>query len=85
MGPGEGQERPLRMSDCRLRIAESGIACHAFAGHDAVAAMASTLSGAYHGFARLPRRFLNDLEYHARLIELADGLCDLSRRLRGTL
>ena len=55
------------------------------AGHDAdtVAAMACTLAGAYHGYSRLPQRFLDDLEYHDRLIELADGLDDLNRRLRG--
>jgi ADP-ribosylglycohydrolase len=56
------------------------------AGHDAdtVAAMACTLSGAYHGYARLPQRLLSDLEYHDRLLELADGLHELHRRLYGT-
>jgi ADP-ribosylglycohydrolase len=55
------------------------------AGHDAdtVAAMACTLAGAYHGYSRLPQRFLDDLEYHDRLIELGDGLYDLNRRLCG--
>jgi ADP-ribosylglycohydrolase len=55
-------------------------------GHDAdtVAAMACTLSGAYHGYSRLPQRLLADLEYHDRLLELADGLHELHRRLYGT-
>jgi hypothetical protein len=55
------------------------------AGHDAdtVATIACTLSGAYHGYSRLPQRFLDDLEYHDRLIELAIDLYDLNRRLRG--
>jgi ADP-ribosyl-[dinitrogen reductase] hydrolase len=54
------------------------------AGHDAdtVAAMACTLSGAYHGYSRLPQRLVEDLEYHDRLIELANGLYDLNRRLQ---
>ncbi len=56
------------------------------AGHDAdtVAAVACTLSGAYHGYSRLPQPILDDLEYHDRLVELADGLHALNRRLRGT-
>jgi ADP-ribosylglycohydrolase len=56
------------------------------AGHDAdtVAAMACTLAGAYHGYSRLPQRLLADLEYHDRLLDLADGLHDLHRRLYGT-
>ena len=47
------------------------------AGHDAdtVAAMACTLSGAYHGYSRLPARLLGDLEYHDDLVNLADDLC----------
>jgi ADP-ribosylglycohydrolase len=55
------------------------------AGHDAdtVAAMACTLSGAYHGYSRLPERLLDELEYRDRLVELADGLHDLYRRLCG--
>ena len=55
------------------------------AGHDAdtVAAMACTLAGAYHGYAGLPRRLVEDLEYHDRLLELADGLYALNRRLYG--
>ena len=55
------------------------------AGHDAdtVAAMACTFSGAYHGCSRLPQRFLAELEFHDRLLEMADGLHDLNRRLRG--
>jgi ADP-ribosyl-[dinitrogen reductase] hydrolase len=56
------------------------------AGHDAdtVAAMACSVAGAYHGYARLPPRLLGDLEYHERLVELADGLYDLNRRLYGS-
>ena len=55
------------------------------AGYDAdtVAAMACTLAGAYHGYSRLPRRLIDDLEYHDRLLELADGLYELNRRLSG--
>ena len=55
------------------------------AGYDAdtVAAMACTLSGAYQGYASLPQRLLGDLEYHDRLLDLADGLHDLHRRLYG--
>jgi ADP-ribosylglycohydrolase len=55
------------------------------AGHDAdtVAAMACSVAGAYLGYARLPQRFRSDLEYHDRLVELADGLYDLHRRLYG--
>lgn len=55
------------------------------AGHDAdtIAAMACTLSGAYLGYFHLPGRLLGDLEYHDRLIELADGLLALNRRLYG--
>lgn len=55
------------------------------AGHDAdtVTAMTCSVSGAYHGYSRLPQRLLNDLEYHDRLVELADGLHDLHRRLYG--
>jgi ADP-ribosyl-[dinitrogen reductase] hydrolase len=54
------------------------------AGHDAdtVAAMACSVSGAYHGYARLPERLVTELEYRDRLIELADGLCNLNRRLQ---
>jgi ADP-ribosylglycohydrolase len=53
------------------------------AGHDAdtVAAMACSISGAYRGYSHLAQRLLNDLEYHDRLVELADGLCELNRRL----
>lgn len=53
------------------------------AGHDAdtVAAMACTLSGAYHGYSRLPQRLLADLEYHDRLVKLADDLYELNQRL----
>jgi ADP-ribosylglycohydrolase len=53
------------------------------AGHDAdtVAAMACSVAGAYHGYARLSQRLLNDLEYHDRLIELADSLYELNRKL----
>ena len=53
------------------------------AGHDAdtVAAIACTLSGAYHGYSRLPQRLLADLEYHDHLLGLADGLYELNRRL----
>ena len=52
------------------------------AGYDAdtVAAMACTLSGAYHGYSRLPQRLVADLEYHDRLIALAEGLYVLYRR-----
>jgi len=55
------------------------------AGHDAdtVAAMACSVAGAYHGYSRLPRRLIDDLEYHDRLHELADGLHELNRRPRG--
>ncbi|HSC70080.1 MAG TPA: ADP-ribosylglycohydrolase family protein [Candidatus Methylomirabilis sp.] len=51
------------------------------AGHDAdtVAAMACSVAGAYHGFSRLPPRLLDGLEYHDRLIELADGLYAVNR------
>jgi ADP-ribosylglycohydrolase len=53
------------------------------AGHDAdtVATMACSVAGAYHGYARLPQRLLNDLEYHDRVVELADSLYELNRRL----
>jgi len=52
-------------------------------GHDAdtVAAMACTRSGAYHGYAKLPQRLAAALEYHDRLLELADELYALNRRL----
>ncbi len=55
------------------------------AGHDAdtVAAMACSLSGAYQGYSCLPQRLVEDLEYHDRLLGLADGLFDSNRRLRG--
>jgi ADP-ribosylglycohydrolase len=55
------------------------------AGHDAdtVAAMACSVSGAYHGHSRLPQRLLADLEDHDRLVALADRLYDLHRRLYG--
>jgi ADP-ribosylglycohydrolase len=55
------------------------------AGRDAdtVAAMAGSAAGAYHGYARLLPRLLGDLEYHERLIKLADGLHDFDRGLRG--
>ena len=74
----------MRISECELRNLR--IACHAFAGHDAdtVAAMACTLSGAYHGYSRLPKRLLDELEYHDRLFRPADELYDLNRRLHGT-
>lgn len=53
------------------------------AGHDAdtVAAMACSVAGAYHGYSRLPPRLLDDLEYHDRLLEVADGLHAIHRRL----
>jgi hypothetical protein len=56
------------------------------AGHDAdtVAAMACSVAGAYLGYARLPQRFLSDLEYHDRLVALADALYEMNRRLQGT-
>ena len=43
------------------------------AGHDAdtVAAMACSVSGAYHGYSRLPAGLLGDLEYHDDLVNLA--------------
>lgn len=55
------------------------------AGHDAdtVAAMACSVSGAYHGFSGLPSRLLDDLEFRDHLIELADSLHDLAGRLHG--
>ena len=55
------------------------------AGHDAdtVAAIACSVAGAYLGYARLPQRFLSDLEYHDRLVELADSLQALHGRLYG--
>ena len=55
------------------------------AGHDAdtVAAMACTVSGADHGYSRLPQRLLPELEYHDRRLELAGGLYELNRRLYG--
>lgn len=55
------------------------------AGHDAdtVAAMACTLAGAYHGYAKLPSRLVADLEYHDHLLDLADGLYALNQRFRG--
>jgi ADP-ribosylglycohydrolase len=55
------------------------------AGHDAdtVAAMACTVAGAYHGYAKLPRQLVADLEFHDRLVDLADGLYDLNRRRNG--
>jgi len=55
------------------------------AGHDAdtVAAMACTLSSAYHGYSRLPQRLLAELEFHDPLLELADNLHALHRRLYG--
>lgn len=73
----------MQNSDCGLRNLR--IACHASTGHDAdtVAAMACTLGGAYHGYSCLPRRLLDELEYHDRLLRLADELHDLNRRLRG--
>jgi ADP-ribosylglycohydrolase len=49
-----------------------------------VAALACTLSGAYHGYTRLPQRFRDDLEYHDRLLELADGLYGLNEARRET-
>ncbi len=57
------------------------------AGHDAdtVAAMACTLSGASHGYSRLPERLLGDLEYHDRLLDLCDGLFGLYRGLSDAL
>jgi len=55
------------------------------AGRDAdtVAAMACSVSGAYHGLSRLPARFRSDLEFCDRPIALADGLHNLPLRLRG--
>jgi ADP-ribosylglycohydrolase len=55
------------------------------AGYDAdtVAAMACSVAGAYHGYSRLPRRLVDDLEYRDRLLDLADGLYELNRRLYG--
>jgi len=51
-------------------------------GHDAdTAAMVCTLSGAYHGYAKLPQRLAAALAYHDRLLELADGLYEFNRRL----
>ena len=52
-------------------------------GHDADTALACTRSGAYHGYAHLPQRLLPELEYHDHLLELADGLYALNRRLYG--
>ena len=56
------------------------------AGHDAdtVAAMACSVSGAYRGSARLPKRLVADLEYHDRLVALADDLSHLHLRLSET-
>ena len=81
--PREGEEVRLRISECGLRNLR--IAWHASAGHDAdtVAAMACTLSGAYHGYSRLPQRLLAELEFHDPLLELADNLHALHRRLYG--
>jgi ADP-ribosylglycohydrolase len=55
------------------------------AGHDAdtVAAMACSISGAYHGYSRLPRRLLDELEYRDHLVELADNLVGLHRSCFG--
>jgi ADP-ribosylglycohydrolase len=54
-------------------------------GHDAdtVAAMACMLAGACRGYSLLPMRLVVDLEYHDHLLELADGLFELNRRLHG--
>ncbi len=41
---------------------------------DIVAAMACSVSQAYHGSARLPPRLVNDLEYNKRLVALADAV-----------
>ena len=35
--------------------------------------MACSVSGAYHGYSRLPRRLLDELEYRGHLVELAEG------------
>lgn len=50
------------------------------AGHDAdtVAAMACSVSGAYHGESGLPPALLGELEYRDKLVELADGLHSLA-------
>jgi len=55
------------------------------AGHDAdtIAAMACSVSGAYHGYARLPQRLVEDLEYRD-LPDLADGLYEVNRRLESS-
>jgi len=45
--------------------------------------MACSVSGAYHGYDGLPHRLVEDLEYRDRLLELADDLYDLNRRLYG--
>ena len=53
------------------------------AGHDAdtVAAMACTVSGAYHGYAKLPKRLVEGLEFHDHLVDLADELYAFHQRL----
>jgi hypothetical protein len=55
------------------------------ARHDAdtVAAMACSVAGAYDGYARLSQRLLNDVEHHDHLVEMADGLYKLNRKLYG--
>jgi ADP-ribosylglycohydrolase len=55
------------------------------AGHDAdtVAAMAGSISGAYHGLSRLPARLRDDLEFRDHLIALADGPHGLHLQLHG--
>jgi len=40
-----------------------------------------SVSGAYDGLSRLPRRLLDDLEFRDHLIELADDLHDLAVKI----
>ena len=49
-------------------------------GHDSdtIAAMAGNMIGAYHGLEALPQRWRIDLEYYDELIEMADGLLEIS-------
>ncbi|HUU50829.1 MAG TPA: ADP-ribosylglycohydrolase family protein [Nitrospinota bacterium] len=50
---------------------------------DSIAAILGSIRGAYHGYKKLPKRWLEDLEDKDRIIPVAEKLYDLSKKEGG--
>lgn len=50
---------------------------------DSIAAILGSISGAYHGYKKIPKRWLEDLEDRDGIISIAEKLYDLSKKEGG--